>query len=751
LSDLQHDEPTHAGPADPTASEIAAEQAVVDRLYARLDVVRDDAARELDRIRRTPTANTPQSVSERDAFDQLYSQRIDQLRAVEDRLCFGRLDLLGGEMRHVGRIGLSDGEQGQLLVDWRAPAAEPFYQATAADPRGVVRRRHLSTRLREVVGVEDEVLDLDALGAATAVAGEGALLVALNAARTGRMKDIVATIQAEQDRIVRAPLNGVLVVQGGPGTGKTAVALHRAAYLLYTHRERIARSGVLVVGPNRTFMRYIEQVLPSLGETGVVMATPGTLFPGVEATGSESAEAAAFKGSARMVRLLADAVRRRQRVPSQPVPLDVDGVRVLLRPRDVETARERARRTRRPHNEARVTFVREMLRLLSPQLATGQRVELSDHRAELDADLRDADDVRREVGRLWLPYTPQTLLSRLWSQESWLARLGIGAQDRALLLRPVGAPFTPADVPLLDELADLLGADADADRLDAAREAADRRAELAYARDVLDMASSHRDDDQTVAGDVVDAERLVGRWSGGGPMISVSERASGDREWAFGHVVVDEAQELSPMAWRLLMRRCPSRSMTVVGDIAQTGALDGAGSWSEVLEPYVPGRWRAEELTVNYRTPAQVMDVAADVLAVARPGATPPESARVGDWPPVAIRCAAGDLTAVERAVSRELTRFATVVVVAPDELVEPLRTVLSPTADGPVSVLGVTAVKGLEFDAVVLYEPQRILAASRRGASDLYVAMTRPTQRLVVLHSAPLPTVLERLPRGEG
>ncbi len=734
---------------DVTTREVAAEQAVVDRLYARLDVVRDDAARELDRIRRTPTANTPQSVSERDAFDQLYSQRIDQLRAVEDRLCFGRLDLVGGEVRHVGRIGLSDGSQSQLLVDWRAPAAEPFYQATAADTRGVVRRRHLSTRLREVTAVEDEVIDLEALGEATAVAGEGALLVALNAARTGRMKDIVATIQAEQDRIVRAPLSGVLVVQGGPGTGKTAVALHRAAYLLYTHRERIARSGVLVVGPNKSFLRYIEQVLPSLGETGVVMATPGTLFPGVEATGTESAEAAAFKGSIRMVRLLADAVRRRQRVPERPETLDVDGVQIVLRPRDVETARERARRTHKPHNEARVTFVRELLRLLMPQLADGQRVELSDHRSELDAELRDSADVRQAIGRCWLPYTPQTLLSRLLSQPSWLARVGVGERDRALLLRPVDAPFTPADVPLLDELADLLGADADAARLDAARAGADRRAELAYARDVLDMASSHRDDDQTVAGDVVDAERLVGRWSGGGPVMTVSERASDDREWAFGHVVVDEAQELSPMAWRVLMRRCPARSMTVVGDIAQTGSLDGAASWAEVLDPYVRGRWRAEELTVNYRTPAQVMDIAADVLQLARPGATPPESARVGDWPPVAIRCAAGDLAAVELAVRRELTRFSTVAVIAPDDLVAGLSALIP--ADDAVSVLGVAAAKGLEFDAVVVYEPDRILAGSRRGASDLYVAMTRPTQRLVVLHSAPLPAALARLPDSEG
>jgi DNA helicase IV len=730
------------------ASEVAAEQTVVDRLYARLDEVRTEAAASLDRVRRAPTARTPQSVSERDAFDQLFSQRIDTLRAVEDRLCFGRLDLTGGEVRHVGRIGLSDGAQSQLLVDWRAPAAEAFYQATAAEPRGVIRRRHLSTRGRTVSGIEDEVLDLDAIEAAgnTTVAGEGALLVALNAARTGRMKDIVATIQAEQDRIVRAPLNGVLVVQGGPGTGKTAVALHRAAYLLYTHRDRIARSGVLVVGPNRTFLRYIEQVLPSLGETGVVMATPGSLYPGVEATGTESPRAAAFKGDRRMVRLLTDAVRRRQRVPRQPIELDVDGVRILLRPRDVDTARERARRTRKPHNEARVTFVREVLRLLAPQLADGQRVDLADHRSELDSDLRNSPDVRRAVNSCWLPYTPQSLLSRLLSQESWLARIGLSPVDRALLLRPLDAPFTSSDVPLLDELAELLGSHDEAGRLESARAAADRSAEIAYATGVLEMSGGGRTSEELSSADVISADQLVDRWAQRGPTLTVSERAADDREWAYGHVVVDEAQELSPMMWRLLMRRCPARSMTVVGDIAQTGALAGAQSWAGVLEPYVPGRWRAEELTVNYRTPAQVMDLASDVLQLARPGATPPTSARVGDWPPLAIPCAAGDLEAVRAVVTREVERFASVAVVAPDEMVAGLRTALQPTVDGPLSVLDVTDAKGLEFDVVVLCEPAKILAASPRGASDLYVAMTRPTQRLLIVHSEPLPDVLARL-----
>ncbi|MCU1676732.1 MAG: family ATPase, partial [Frankiales bacterium] len=325
-----------------STDELAFEQAFVSRLYARLDELRARADDALRRVRLTPATGTHANRSERDSFASLHENRLEQLLAVEDRLCFGRLDLLGGDARYVGRIGLSDDSQTQLLVDWRAPAAETFYQATAADPRGVVRRRHLTTRGRSVTGVEDEVLDMDGIHAISGLSGEGALLAALNANRTGRMRDIVATIQAEQDRVIRAPLDGVLVVQGGPGTGKTAVALHRAAYLLYTHRERIADRGVLIVGPNRAFLRYIEQVLPSLGETGVVMASAGELYPGVTALRDDEPAVARIKGDRRMADVIAAAVRARQRPPAADVRLDVDGSTVTLRRSAVEGAIGRA-------------------------------------------------------------------------------------------------------------------------------------------------------------------------------------------------------------------------------------------------------------------------------------------------------------------------------------------------------------------------------------------------------------------------
>ncbi len=289
-----------------------------------LDELLAQARESLARTASASTVGTPGARSERDAFMRLYSQRVRTLQNVESRLCFGRLDLDGGQRRYIGRIGISDDERTELLVDWRAPAAEPFYQATAAQPDGVLRRRQIATASRRVTSVQDEVLDLEGFERAGVdgghvVVGEGALFASLDSARSSRMRDIVATIQGDQDRVIRSPLDGVLVVQGGPGTGKTAVALHRTAYLLYANRDKISRTGVLLVGPSRVFLRYIDQVLPALGEAdAVVMATPGELYPAAYATAIERPQVAILKGDLRMARVIAEAVRRRQRtIPSR--------------------------------------------------------------------------------------------------------------------------------------------------------------------------------------------------------------------------------------------------------------------------------------------------------------------------------------------------------------------------------------------------------------------------------------------------
>ncbi|HYJ76654.1 MAG TPA: AAA family ATPase, partial [Kineosporiaceae bacterium] len=529
------------------------------------------------------------------------------------------------------------------------------------------------------------------------------------------------------------------------------------AYLLYTHRDRIARSGVLVVGPTPVFLRYIEQVLPSLGETGVVLLTPGQLFPGVEATAPERPEVAVVKGDLRMAEVVRNAVRNRQRTPSRPIPLDVQGDRIQVRPAAVSDARGRARQGGRPHNEARVTFVRHVLDDLASQLAAARGLESEgEERGDLLAELRSELAVRREVNLLWLPLTAQGLVADLFARPDRLADAADGilsTAEQQLLFREKGAPWTAADVPLLDEAAELIGEDVTTLAQQQARsaEAARERSEsLEFARKVLEQTGD--------VGAMVTAEMLADRFEAGGPVRTLAERAREDRTWAFGHAVVDEAQELSPMQWRLLTRRVPTRSMTVVGDVAQTGSAAGASAWGDVLDVVADGRWRLEELSVNYRTPAEVMDVATALLEAHGVPVKPPRSAREATWPPTAVRMDGRDPAAVTAAVVAALRadeaalEGGRLAVVTPRSgygyLGADVAAALAPDAGlaQRVDVLGVDDVKGLEFDGVVVVDPQVVVDAGPRGVNDLYVALTRPTQRLTVLHHGALPAGLDRL-----
>ena len=746
--------------ASQARNELEHERGYVDGLYRRLDELRREKASQLAEVRRSVSAGSHQNRSERDAFASMYEDRLAQLNAVDDRLVFGRLDLDDGEERYIGRIGLSTEDLQQLMVDWRAPEAGTFYQATAFERMGVRRRRHLILSRRDVVAIEDDVLDAGLLTGDASLQGEGALLAALNSRRTGQMSDIVGTIQAEQDRIIRAPLSGVTVVQGGPGTGKTAVALHRAAYLLYTHRDRLKSAGVLLVGPTDAFMKYIERVLPSLGETGVVMAGIGTLMPGITTVPEHSEETAALKGRLEMAQIVRNAVANRQRIPAEARRLNVEGTLLTLTPRQVARARDRARATGKPHNEARVTFVKILLRELTEQLT--EQLEASSgpgnnaDRSYLAEDVRSSRDVRIALNLAWMPLTPEKLITELLTKPSHLAAAAPhwSQNERNLLLRPVDAPWTEADVPLLDEAAELLGElDASAGRDTASREAESRR-DLANAERTLENVNESLID-SGVDG-VETAEALAEHNAVSATRLSAAERAAVDRTWAFGHIVVDEAQELSAMQWRLLMRRCPVKSFTVVGDIAQTSSAAGSSSWGQALEPFVGERWQLEELTVNYRTPAQIAEAAVRMATAAGLVISAPKAVREGRYAPITDKVPEL-IPALLKAMPEELDVVdgGLLAVIAPEDHLDEVRRALEgeygervgsgaggPTQD--IVVLKPRGSKGLEFDGVTILEPQLMLDSASSRVGDLYVAMTRPTQRLRLITTGAMPEGIE-------
>ena len=746
------------------SAQLHEEQQAVSRAYDRLDALRAQVRARLDTVRAAGSHGSPTQRTERDSFATMYEDRLTQLRAVEDRLVFGRLDNAKGEHRYIGRLGLSDERHEPILTDWRAEAARPFYEATPSSHGDIVMRRHITLNFREVVGVEDEVLDVhsDQVGQASSagtLTGEGALLASLNAKRTGKMTDIVATIQAEQDRIIRADLNQAVVVQGGPGTGKTAVALHRAAYLLYTHRRALERSGVLVIGPSSTFLHYIDQVLPSLGETGVVSRTIADLIPGVIATGHDDPRAAKLKGERRMAKAIANAVAARERIPSELPTIRINGfTRPMLRV-DLEQAITDAKRTRQPHNKARESFVYSMLIAMRNRYV--EQLDYTPEQAELNdvmQQLRMNDALRKTLNLAWLPMTGTWLVDQLFAKPDQLRRFAPWLEERDIrtLTRPKGSPFTISDVPLLDEAMELLGPDPKAVARQKALDAK-RAEEEQFAQDTLAQAG--------IGSGIITSQMLVDNINGMDAELT-AQRAGADREWTYGHVVVDEAQELTAMDWRMLIRRCPSRSFTIVGDVAQTSALGGTRSWRRMMDPlFGPHNWSLNELTINYRNPKEVSQLACDFASAeglyistvnaVRGVADSVRRLTLTDESLLADAVAHQAIDLVRAHVGADGT--GRVAIIAPDALLASLRArvyaelrqTLAPKEferlssqsswDEQVTICSTRTVKGLEYDAVMVVQPGRIEedAPSRIvAASDLYVAMTRPTQRLLIVRT---------------
>jgi len=722
--------------------DLQAEQAHIDRAYDRVAALRAAAAELLESVLRQ-RGGTPGSFAERDVIVRNTLHRLEQLDVGRESLCFGRIDREDGEAFHIGRLAISGEDHEPLVVDWRAPVAEPFYRATGVDTMGLVRRRHFASEGRRLIGIEDEVFgvldgaaldhDGDLRAGDGAPAGTGALLSALERARSGHMRDIVATVQKEQDEVIRADLGGVLVVQGGPGTGKTAVALHRAAYLLYTHRFPLERQGVLVVGPNPLFLRYIEQVLPSLGENGVVLTTIAGLVPSARVRGTDPALAASVKSDIRMARLVARAVEDRERPLRRDVEVGFEGFLLRITAEATERIVSAARRRQGTHNARRRQVEALLSRYLHQQyrqaaerrLRAGlgrdpddeggedgeERGEALAHGEFREADLwalvRRVPAVGEVLDRIWPVLRPEELLHDLFGAPALIrlaARGLLSEAEQAVLVRPRSdhlddIPWTAGDLPLLDEARVLLG------------------------------------------------ERRRGARRGG----EVRQ---------YGHIVVDEAQDLTPMQLRMLSRRSLSGSMTVAGDIAQATGPRGLSNWGEVTS-FLPGQHpaRTVELSVNYRTPSEVMDLAGRVLAVTAPDLRPPLSVRSTGEQPVVDEVEAGGVghrVARRAAEEAAVVHPGTVAVVVPPSLAGTVEDALRAAGtafasaerdglDAAVTVIPVTMVKGLEFDAVIVVEPARLVEESAQGLRALYVALTRATRRLTLVHAEALPEPLRR------
>jgi DNA helicase IV len=804
--------------------DVPAEQAYLDRAYERLEVVRAETEARLREAFRE-RGGTFQSYTERDIRVRNSLNRLEKLQLGREALIFGRIDRTGGsdgtevtakegaargasrgaegdrgggESFHIGRLAVSDAEHEPLVVDWRAPVAEPFYRATGARPMGLRRRRHFLTDGRRVIDLEDELFAPDGTHGSAEVlglSGPGVLRAALERAHTGRMRDIVATVQAEQDEIIRSPLPGALVVQGGPGTGKTAVALHRAAYLLYTHRFPLEVQGVLVVGPNPTFLRYIDQVLPSLGETGAELSTASGLYKGAKALATEPVAVARLKGDPRMARLIRRAVHQRERPLRRTAEVPYGRLMLTLTPQASADIVRAVKRRSGPHNARRRLVERLLWEHFARQLerrgegrggvaagaggrgpgstassgdaqgpsgqaarsrlmavgdgglddggpgnrgpgGTGQgpagpgagalgRDEISP--IELGAELRLRPDIMEVLERIWPRLSAEAFLHDLFGAKPLIELAANGVLNAAevdLLYRPRSAtsdeiPWSPADIALLDEASWLLGP---------------------------------------------------------------ARSQPGTEQRSYGHIVVDEVQDLSPMELRMVRRRSLSGSMTLVGDIAQATGYWAPASWDDLMA-HLPARrgWRLASLSVSYRAPAEVMELAANVLAVALPGAIPPEPVRrtgqsprvlapaarpgydgadgAAAWHELASRTVKEELHAVS---AIEAGEDGSVGVLVPSELLADTRQALkeggiafgevgSGALDKPVSLLALGDAKGLEFDSVVVVEPSRIVAQPPEGLRALYVALTRCTRRLAIVHREPLPAPLRRVTRDDG
>jgi DNA helicase IV len=671
----------HSPAADP---ELQAEQRYLDGALESLAAMRRRALLLLEDL---TSAGNPDL-----DYQAALARRVGLLADSARPLLFGRIDEEHGPSWHIGRRHVEDDKADPVVIDWRAPVSTPFYRASASDAQGLTRRRQIMVEQNAVTAVADDLFGGAGDDAGTTrLRGGDALLAELERARTGEMLDIVATIQAEQDEIIRAPLDRLLAVQGGPGTGKTAVGLHRAAFLLYNYPE-LTRAGVLVLGPSRAFLRYIAQVLPSLGEEAVIQTTIGEIAPKAKVRATEPLAVAQLKGDPRMGALILRALAARRRRPTGDVSLRVRFARASLPAEAIEALLRSIEARPAPYKAGRLALRARLVSEARRAFRSSERLGADE--AWFEKELTATDEFRSLLDFLWPAVSPMALVGELLSSRAQLAELSAGLlsdDEWPLLWRQKGARLTSAqwtkdDLALLDEAAFLIGG----------------------------------------------------------------------RNRTYGHVVIDEAQDLTPMQFRMVARRAPSGSITVLGDLAQSSGPWTYADWGEVLD-HLPDTApiSRDELTLGYRAPGQVLDLASRLLPEAAPGIAPTRSIRKGRTAPRIRLVEPATLLTGALAEALALRQdYALVAMVIPvgrtaevTRLVKHLPEVGLLESDAmsrPVTVVAAPAAKGLEFDAVVVVEPAEIVEDSRRGLRLLYVAMTRPIQHLSIVHAAPLPRALQ-------
>jgi DNA helicase IV len=762
--------------------EIREEQEFLDHALVALDHMREEA-RSLRDSAAVANMRGAGDLVERDVVMGTALSRLDQLAIGDQALFFGRIDYNtdkngNADTYHVGRLAVSDADLNPLVIDWRAPVAEAFYRATGVESLNLSRRRHVAIKGHEVIGVEDEYFaDADGeihvpedetrtatpeglVDGGLALGGPGALLAALGRARTGRMGDIVATIQGEQDQIIRNPLAGTLLVQGGPGTGKTAVALHRAAYLLFTHRATLERQGVLVVGPNPLFLNYIENVLPSLGESGVTLSTISGLVTNVQVSGKDTEEVDELKGDIRMAKVLARALRTRQRPLKQDVEIPVGRAIVVVKASYTEEVVERARRRPGNHNQRRSAVGRELaLRLANEYHSRFVREGIEEVNAvgELAELIRSTPQFKQLLQRIWPRLSGQDLLHDLFGAPALLRVAGknvLSDREIELLYRPRSenledVQWTKADAALIDEARTLLGP-----------RKKPRPAPKPGDNGILDGVDLDAYSGDVRAAALREAQRLAPQQS---QELDEAEFVT------YGHIVVDEAQDLSPMEIRVLKRRDLTGSMTIVGDMGQATTASSSASWDAVLSVLEPRRAPTRvDLSVSYRTPEEVLEFAAPTLLAATPDVAPPRPVRRAGFTPTVRQVLTSEFAdALVSMVRDEVAAVdpGRVAVIVTESRVDEIVTLLQKSGVDAIDpreletrglsadlvVLAAEGANGLEFDAVVVVEPSEIARrgakmgekTTPRGLRTLYVAMTRPTRRLALLATSELPQTL--------